>query len=118
MHAPGICTPLVAATFVTALATAAEASAAVTRVHASTEAMCWEVVVGEGELEAVLDGPPHATTNKAAPTSGRANLGTVLIVGSRSLADPRSARRPNGEHRCVDRITRRAEVAQLGRALD
>src|SRR5216117_4614891 len=87
MHAPGICTPLVAATFITALPTAAEASAAVTRVQASTEAMCWEDVVGEGELEAVFDGPPHAAARRAAPSSGRAKLGTVLIVGSRSLAE-------------------------------
>ena len=79
MQAPGIATP---AKLVTVVPIAVDASEAVTREHASTEAICW-ALVGDGDGEAfgeavaVEDEPPQATASKVTLTSARVRANIV-----------------------------------------
>jgi hypothetical protein len=92
--------------------------------QASTVAMCGPddglddaEGVAEPELEVLFDDPPQAARAAADRTTAKylsaASLAMAAVVSQGS--GPMSNRIG---HPSADRITRRAEVAQLGRALD
>jgi hypothetical protein len=92
--------------------------------QASTVAMCGPddelddaEGVAEPELEALFDDPPQAASASPDKTIAK-YLGVASLAMAAVVSQGRGPMSIELAVPTVDRITRRAEVAQLGRALD